>query len=750
MARLKEASKQGVARNPPSPSSDDAAATQQLLTESHSPLADLPPPSAVLGASLLNAARVNPASSIPDWMVRKQGLGKLKQVGTKRNDGSRQNLAVRGDPYEIEMSPEKGAYALPEKVNRKPLRILKKRPKPKKKVIDVSSEAPVASSELPVHHQGEVQVVPQDLVENLALAEGLAPVEPEIRSSPPPLVPPENDTIAVDTTRLEIPPTVVDISTDPSEDHADTQASSKRTSESHHSKDRPAKYQREQRQAIAESVSSRRAHPQVRIPVRRKLQEQDTTKKADHSNYSQEAQAIADYTVQEEESRPRRAVPKPRSKRKRANDTTAASQQLPVKKRGSQGRAESSKEASETANAVETESAPALDEPEHESEHELDIQASESIADEGDEFIRPTGQPGSIETVFEFLNLEARPGKCQTKVATSINRKCNVYSVHLQDNDVTTEQVAEDANEIKETLRQIGTSVQEKDRRAFKGDAYGHVFRALTLYLEALYIWLNENDGTVIESLDAMRILSPLIHQILAFKDTIADWNVFVPKSFKGDRIIKDVDVSLIARLRQVEKTYRNRLSRLEAKELHREQQADFERKMKDKEEEEDRKARSFEARTEWWKRWQDLHIKRMLCEPDPRRRQKLTITRFGDLEERDANGVVFERLPVFKSRSAPPHRQASTLDDSPEWTDQEETALIDGLQHCAGPQIFEKIFTTYCRPSSSHPLGGHLRERSVAEIVTRAAQLRSDLQKLYRDNGWVVEDWITKIPVMP
>ena len=243
-------------------------------------------------------------------------------------------------------------------------------------------------------------------------------------------------------------------------------------------------------------------------------------------------------------------------------------------------------------------------------------------------------------------------------------------------------------------LRKINARVKEKDQRAFKGDAYGHVFRAVILYLEALYIWLDENDGAVADSLGALRILSPLIRQILAFKDTIADWNVFVPKHFKGDRIIKDVDISLIAHLRHVDKTYRRCLSRLEATEQHRKQQAELDRKMKEQKEEEDRKTISLEAQTQRWKRWQDLHIKRMLCETDPRRRLRLAITKLKDLEEKDANGVVFERLPVFTSRSAPPHRQASTLDDSQEWTEQEETALLDGLKRYAG------TFHLLCRVS--------------------------------------------------
>ncbi|CAN9115904.1 unnamed protein product [Alternaria alternata] len=748
MARLKDTSKQR-ARKPPSPSSDDDAATQQLLTESHSPLADLPAPSAVLGANLLNAARINPPS-FPEWKG-KQGQGKLKRVSLKRDESSRQNLAVRGDPYEIELSPEKGRYALPEKVNHKPLKILKKKKnKGKAKAVDVSSDAPVASSELPVQTEGGLQVDPEELVENLALPGDLVSAETDLSSSPPRLVPSQSDTVAVDNTRHETPPGVGERPSDALEHLANTRATSKRKSESEHGDDRPAKCQREQRQTTAESVSSRKAHPRVRIPVRRRSQEQSTTEKVDHSNHEQGTQEIADDPVQEKGSHPKRAAPKLKSRRKPTNDTTVTSQPLPARKRGPQIHAKPFKKASEIANVIEIESASGSAQSDYESEREPDAERSESISDDGHKTVRPTGQPGSIETVFEFLNLKPRPGKCETKIATSIIHKCNVYRSHLQDSDIPTEQVAEDVNDLQEMLRQINTRVKEKDQRAFKGDAYGHVFRAIILYLEALYIWLDENDGAVADSLGALRILSPLIRQILAFKDTIADWNVFVPKHFKGDRIIKDVDISLIAHLRHVDKTYRRCLSRLEATEQHRKQQAELDRKMKEQKEEEDRKTMSLEAQTQRWKRWQDLHIKRMLCETDPYRRLKLAITRLEDLEEKDANGVVFERLPVFTSRSAPPHRQASTLDDSQEWTEQEETALLDGLKRYAGPQVFEKIFTIYCKPNPSRPLGGCLRERSVAEIVTKAAQFRSNLQKLYQDNGWVVEDWVTKIPVMP
>ncbi|KAI4940293.1 hypothetical protein J4E86_011098 [Alternaria arbusti] len=745
MARLKDAPKQ-AAPKPSSPSSDDNAATQQLLTESNSPSANPPSSSAVLGANLLNAARP----------------GKLKRVSILP-DGARQNLAIRGDPYEIELSPEKGRYALPEKVNHKPLKINRKKKEKKKpakkkvqatvEVVEERSDVPAPSSELPVHHDAGPQVDKEERVEDLAVA------EPELRSSPPELAPPEH------TPSKATPDIRDDIVVDPTgttsldgelagaqEDNSSTRGTSKRKSESDHSEEQPSKIPRKQRRTTGESSASRKSHPQVRIPVRRSSPQQDVATATGHDDVqsTREAAEVDWAKAREKEllellksiNPPARKL-KPRKNRN--NGTTESSQQLPANGSGLQKHAEPPKQAPEVAGVPETEHAPVIDAFGDDSDED-----ASSVAEEADNITRAAGRPGSIDAVFEFLNLEVRPGKCRTKLATTIRRACKTYRAHLQEGDLSMDTVVDEADDLRGALGQISIDVEKKDQRAFKRDAYRHVFRALTEYLEALYTWLQDNSGDVTESLEAMKILSPLINQMLSFKDRIAEWNVSVPQRSKGDRIIKDVDIGLIAHLRQVAKMYRGHLSRLKAREEHRKIQEDFERRMQEREEEESRKAELEEARTQRWKRWQALHIVRLTCEPDARRRSKLAITRLEDLEERDANGVIFERLPVFTPRSAPLHRQASALSNKPEWTDQEETALLEGLRHLAGPQVFEKIFTTYCRPDSSHSLSGHLRDRSVAEIVTKAAQFRSDFQKLYQDNGWEVEEWITKIPVLP
>ena len=587
------------------------------------------------------------------------------------------------------MSPEKGRYALPEKVNHKPLKINRKKKekkKPAKKKVQATVEAveersdvPAPSSELPVHHDAGPQVDEEERVEDLAVA------EPEIRSSPPELARPEHtpskaapairDDIVVDptgTTSLDGEPAGAQ------EDNSSTRRTSKRKSGSDHSEEQPSKIPRKQRRTTGESSASRKSHPQVRIPVRRSSQQQDvaTATGDDDVRSTQEGAEWTD--AQKMKSllklldRPARKL-KPR--KKRTNDTTESSQQLPANVRGLQKHAEPPKQAPKVADVPEIDAFG----------DDSDGDDASSIAEEADNITRPAGRPGSIDAVFEFLNLEVRPGKCRTKLATTIRHACKTYRAHLQEGDLSMDTVVDEADDLRGALGQISIDVEKKDQRAFKRDAYRYVFRPLTLYLEALYTWLQDNGGEVTESLEAVRILSPLMNRILAFKDTITEWNVSVPQRSKGDRIIKDVDIGLIAHLRQVAKTHRGHLSRLKAREDHRKIQEDFERRMQEREEEENRKAELEEARTQRWKRWQALHIVRLTCEPDARRRSKLAITRLEDLEERDANGAVFERLPVFTPRSAPPHRPASALSNKPEWTEQEETALLEGLRHLAG-----------------------------------------------------------------
>ncbi|KAL6709984.1 hypothetical protein ACN47E_000769 [Coniothyrium glycines] len=106
------------------------AAAHQLLDEAGAARSLVPTrthmqPAAVLGANLLNAARVDHARSSPTDMAHQTRPGKLKSVpSTSIVRHARQNLARRGDQYDIELSPVKGELAVPGKASAKSSQIV--------------------------------------------------------------------------------------------------------------------------------------------------------------------------------------------------------------------------------------------------------------------------------------------------------------------------------------------------------------------------------------------------------------------------------------------------------------------------------------------------------------------------------------------------------------------------------------------------------------------------------------------------
>jgi hypothetical protein len=527
-------------------------------------------------------------------------------------------------------------------------------------------------------------------------------------------------------------PTVLD------SDHRPSQATTKRKAGPDHIDERPSKLQRSQRQKGDASVPSTRTQPQVRIAAQKSTEQpaagehtgdeddvpdaahleeedlvpvekptrsrkqgtddgqsthQDTsarkrkTKKAEDPEKqaaaeeaaSQDSEGARSHTeaehpdiIQAEKSDPAPVGKHTRSAREASKNNQCTHQQRPTNKANAKKASKRPREA--TVEEASTE------EPENE---ESDADANESVPDEDPEETVET--PGTVNAVFKFLDLEKRPGKCKTKLGSAIRRLCKRSCAQFQGEDVTMETVMEDFDDVRERLNQIGSRVEEDDRRAFKGDAYGYIFRGLTQYLQALYRWLDESYGTVTESLDAMRVLSLIIHAILAFKDAITKWDASVPRRYKGDRIIKDVDTGLITHLRQVGKTFNIRLSRLEAEEQSRIQHEKCMRRMNEGDEEERQRKEAAESRKKRWTRWQELHIARLQCEPNVHRRQQLAITRLEVLGEKDANGVTFERLAVFKARSTPPQHRSSALSEGREWTDDQESALLNGLKEFSG-----------------------------------------------------------------
>jgi hypothetical protein len=839
-------------------STNDDAATQQLITEARSPVQKPPVSSAVIGANLLNAARIDHRHSSPAGMARKNGAGKLRRV-TIVPEGPRQDLARRRNLYDIELSPEKGHYALPEKVNHKPLKVARK-----KKRAEEQSDVPAFSSELPGTDVNDLLLdrEEQQPTETNGDQEHIHVDEPHLPSSPPRVAQAGSDTVVAEDTdkgtdnahaamredvqiehtlsngktrctvvsyrydeqsgaryqqcsmssqsRTDVGPRCGIHMRKPAavqcggltvegvcaarctknatvetvhgarcpahakssgiqqklqwhkpvivnDNHSSSQATSKRKAESDHNDKRPAKVQRSQRQKAD-------APAQVRIPVR-KSTEQPTAKgnTGDEDAVANLEDDMRDI-VQEEEPDSARAGNRTRTRRPFADNAGSTRQNPPAEKRKAKGVSKHKKQAAaeeapvqdpedkrsdaevqdlDTAQAEESDSAPTgkrtrtrkqtadndqsapqqkptritkakkasphtrqatvegesveeLQDKESDAEvqqpntnegqdPESDAETQDSSTNEDKDSEGIGERPGTIAAVFKFLELGKCPGKYKSKHGPTIRRICKEICTQLEDEDTSVETVMEDLEKLQRTLNKISPKVEESDRQLFKVDAYGHIFRALTRYLQALYQWSERNYGTIEESLDAMRILSSLMHEILAFKDTITKWNVSIPQRYKGDRIIRDVDTGLIAHFRQVEKRFRVRLSRLEATERSRIQRQQLLRQMEERQEEERRRMEAAESRKQRRERWRGLHIVRMNCEPVLNKRLKFTITWPAVVEETDANGVAFERLAVFKPRSTPPQSRVSALSGEREWSEEQESCLIDGFKEFAG-----------------------------------------------------------------
>ncbi|KAF1936389.1 hypothetical protein EJ02DRAFT_359214 [Clathrospora elynae] len=801
-----------VISSPPSSShtsTDADAATQQLLSESrvfNSP----PPPSAILGANLLNAARIYHRQSSPVAMARTNETGKLKRASVVAG-GPRQNIARRGDIYDIELSPEKERYALPEIVNRRPLKVVRKKGRAAtEERSDIPSSppgiAPAVSNEKPrqseepgnecttAHDNAPEHVHTKEHLPNGKLQctvvsyrcdsagrryqqcslagtnqtdhgprcfrhikkSGVARCgavnqhgetatqchsSAKVESIHGPRCTYHAEMQKKDNTRgvqSEKESAVADEEESGGEENAlrKQKRKSKDDPDSNGRLDKSPKRTGRVEAGNKEQskTSSSKTHPQVPIPARNTTRRKQTEETENTENSPLNQHRDVTDTIEVHVSGKSPANKQTKSQRQAANDDTAPIQQLPAKK-----------QAAAAAEDVVPIDVPGDDGSKNdESDAEVQKSAADEDEDEDEDSEYNFETTQGIDAVFKFLHLEKRPGKCETKLGNTIKRICVRSCNQVQDEDSSLDHVIAGMEDVLGVLSGVNKSVKKEDQRTFKGDVYAYIFRVLTRYLEAVYRWFHEQCDVVTKSLEAMHVLSSLVHAILVFKDTVAKWDVSIPQRYKGDRVIKDVESRLIAPLRQVDKTFRIRLGRLEAAKQLREQHAEMMRKLQEEADEKRRRSEAVEARKERWIRWQNLHVLRMQCEPDPTRRRRLLITKLEDMEETDANGVKFERVPIFKKRSAPPSRPASTLPEERVWTEKEEESLVKGLEDFAGPQVFEDIIKEHCRP------GGALRDCSVADIAARAAWVRPAYAKLQEEKGWPIPDWVTGIPVLP
>jgi hypothetical protein len=678
---------------------DAAAPAQQLTTDTHATTSPKPDSSAVLGATLLNAARIDYRPSSPPRMPRKPGNGRLSRVGM-HTEPRRVDLArPRENVWDVPESPEKGPFALHGRVNRAPLKIRKKKQKMAPPEMQNHGLLPATSSPQPqVEHSGG----------QTRHLEDSDPVHGSpIRSSPPQLVPDSKHAVGKD---VQI--------------QANFPGGAPRCTVTSYRSDKPAGPRYEQCHNAGTNTTS--------WGLRCNLHMQKPGSVRCEHILDQDGGAVQCRTAGIKGSsrcgKHTHLDGRPKSARKRriddaddANGTHPKSPKLSLTKfqpevhvpmrRGTKPKKTNEISTTEGSysglqqGATELIQDIAPGSAHHDGSTQLQgIQDFDSNGAGDDDDAQATGQISGqedrahtmLKRVFKFLDLGKRAGRCQTDLCLRMKSDCNKTISLFTKHVLRVEDLAQNTEHVQTALRKLH-GVKKEDRCAVKEDMYGHVFRSLTRLLRSLHNHLSKEIGNVTQSLEAVRIVSPFIHEILATKDLIASWKVQVPQRHNGDRIIKDVDSHLIAPLREVGLLFSKLLSQLEHEERNHAELAEAERKNKNRAEEATRTRIANEKERDRWERWQRLHITRMYCEPDPqRRRAHLFISKLDGVQEKDANGITFERVPIFKNRNPNPLHWSLSSAQARTWSSVEETALIDGLKHFMGALIY----TTTCMPN--------------------------------------------------
>jgi hypothetical protein len=295
--------------------------------------------------------------------------------------------------------------------------------------------------------------------------------------------------------------------------------------------------------------------------------------------------------------------------------------------------------------------------------------------------------PSELDRITSFIEKSARRGRCQTQYGSEIRKICREArkSICDQADEQSLEEVRKSLDRVVSSLRTIPDLVVEEDSKAFKIDVYTYLFRSLACCFRTAHQW------TTSLSLPVLKALVPFMEAILSTNDMIKSWKVSLPQQSKGVRIVLDTSQGFITPLRKLRESYRDKMRLLERSEQDSKIRKESLARWQQTQEREERRAKAAKILVNRKKRWQHLHFLRLMCEPslDQRRRRHLAYIPFEDVEEVDANGVRFEREPIFCDRKAPFVGRAAGADKE-KWGDEQDIALLEGLQkHTGKPLVF-------------------------------------------------------------
>lgn len=316
----------------------------------------------------------------------------------------------------------------------------------------------------------------------------------------------------------------------------------------------------------------------------------------------------------------------------------------------------------------------------YDSEQSLDDLVNESGSDSEEVLPEPP-----LERIKHFIKTGRISGKCQTREGDTIWRACRSARQLFEMDEVGIDDITSTLEELYEMLNTFTSTDNQSVQLKRKRDAFAYLFRSLGQVIMALHDCtpsapIDTSEGELVY--DTLKIATRFIQQILLFKSALAPWKVGSLKR-EGVLVIQPATQGLITPLRELVEEYTRDLRQMDRRRKEeRQRQAQLEEQAR-RLEEEKHKAQVLKVQKERLKRWQDLHIARMKCEPDPELHDHLRFRKMPDSQELDANGERFERVAVFTTRTGPP----GNLGDGEglDWEDEEKIALLDGLREFVG-----------------------------------------------------------------
>lgn len=236
--------------------------------------------------------------------------------------------------------------------------------------------------------------------------------------------------------------------------------------------------------------------------------------------------------------------------------------------------------------------------------------------------------------------------------------------------------------EIREKTHDLNPGDSEEGVEMLVQDVWALIFPNLTKLLREAIRYYDMSSSEK----ESIYVLAELVKIVLELGERAASWKTKPPSDLA---IVKPVRNNVIAPLKRVGQAFEVEIRKRWRSEEEERQRRKHAKQLKKKQEQERLRREEDERLHEWGERRSAMYLARIQAEPDSRRYRHLRMPKARPAtSDIDANGEPYERMVFFKSRSSVdpvPGGVGNTIDDDADWSEEQELALLEGLEEFSG-----------------------------------------------------------------